>query len=157
MKNFFIISFLFISLILISACAKPKVLEVTLPGDKDLTCKEIMNELSEAQKIKREAEFAKGGTGGNIARMTLFWPAWAQTLHNADVAIVAANDRIYHLFKIMKNKKCKETDSVKAQIEGSFTSSNTVSGQLKELNEMYKAGILTEEEFKKAKEKALSQ
>ena len=32
-----------------------------------------------------------------------------------------------------------------------------VAGQLKELNEMYKAGILTEEEFKKAKEKALSQ
>tara|TARA_B110000263_G_C15195470_1_gene458108 strand:- start:118 stop:543 length:426 start_codon:yes stop_codon:yes gene_type:complete len=137
------------------SCAKPKVTEVILPGDNNLTCKEIKNELSEVQKIKREAEYVKGGTGGNIARMTLFWPAWARTLHNADVAIVAANERIYHLFKIMKKKKCKDTDAIKDQIEGAFTSSNTTPGQLRELNEMYESGILTEEEFKLAKEKIL--
>jgi len=138
-----------------NSCAKPKVTKVILPGDKNLTCKEIKNELSEVQKIKREAEYAKGGTGGNVARMTLFWPAWARTLHNADVAIVAANERIYHLFKIMEKKKCKDTDAIKGQIEGAFTSSNTTTGQLRELNEMYKSGILTEEEFKLAKEKIL--
>ena len=42
-------------------------------------------------------EYAKEGTGGNVARMILFWPAWAQTLHNADKAILAANDRNHHL------------------------------------------------------------
>ena len=31
----------------------------------------------------------------------LFWPAWAQTLHNADIAIQATNDRNYHLINIM--------------------------------------------------------
>ena len=34
----------------------------------------------------------------------LFWPAWAQTLHNADIAIKAANDRTYHLLKLSDKK-----------------------------------------------------
>ena len=37
----------------------------------------------------------------------LFWPAWAKTLHNADLAIIAADDRTYHLINIMKKKRCK--------------------------------------------------
>ena len=74
------------------------------PGDEELNCEQLENAVAESQKIKRDAEYAREGTGGNVARLMLFWPAWAKTLHNADVAITAANDRIYHLFKIMKKK-----------------------------------------------------
>ena len=146
---------LIISVILLYACAKPTVVNVVLPGDKDLNCEQLENEVSESQKIKREAEFAKEGTGGNITRVMLFWPAWAKTLHNADVAIMAADDRIYHLFTIMKKKECSNVNKIESQITNTATSTNNIAGQLKELKEMYKSGDLTKEEYKKAKKKTL--
>ena len=144
-----------ISIILLNSCAKPTVVNVVLPGDDELNCEQLENAVAESQKIKREAEYAKEGTGGNMTRLLLFWPAWAQTLHNADVAIMAANDRIYHLFNIMKKKKCGGVDKIEAQITNTATSINNITGQLKELKEMYKSGDLTEEEYKKAKNKIL--
>ena len=144
-----------ISFILLNACAKPTVVNVVLPGDNKLNCEQLENAVAESQKIKRDAEYAKQGTGGNITRVLLFWPAWAKTLHNADVAIVAANDRIYHLFNIMKKKKCSGVDKIEAQITNTKISTNNIADQLKQLKEMYKSGDLTEEEYKKAKKKAL--
>ena len=152
MKKFLAILVVGISIILLNSCAKPTVVNVVLPGDNKLNCEQLENEVADAQKIKREAEYAKEGTGGNAARLLLFWPAWAQTLHNADVAIIAANDRIYHLFKIMKKKKCSDVDKIEAQIINTETS---ITEQLKELKKMYKSGDLTKEEYKKAKKKIL--
>ena len=68
---------------------------------------------------------------------------------------MAANDRIYHLFNIMKKKKCGGVDKIEAQITNTATSINNITGQFKELKEMYKSGDLTEEEYKKAKNKIL--
>ena len=106
-KKFITILFLGISLILLISCAKPTVVGIVLPGDEKLNCKQLENELAEVQKIKRDAEYAKQGTGGNFTRLVLFWPAWAKTIHNADTAIQAANDRNFHLIKIMKKKIAK--------------------------------------------------
>ena len=105
MKKFQIIMVLIASLILLNSCAKPTVVNVVLPEDEQLNCEQLENAVAETQKIKRDAEYAREGTGGNMARIMLFWPAWAKTLHNADVAIQAANDRNYHLINIMKKKK----------------------------------------------------
>ena len=154
MKKFLGILVLSVSIILLNACAKPTVVNVVLPGDEELNCEQLENAVTESQKIKRDAEYAKEGTGGNVARVMLFWPAWAKTLHNADVAIMAANDRIYHLFNIMKKKRCHGVDKIEAQITNT-TTSISITGQLKELKEMYKSGDLTEEEYKKAKKKIL--
>ena len=155
MKKFLAILVLSVSIILLDACAKPTVVNVVLPGDDELNCEQLENAVAESRKIKREAEYAKEGTGGNVTRLLLFWPAWAQTLHNADVATMAANDRIYHLFNIMKKKKCGGVDKIEAQITNTAASINNITGQLKELKEMYKSGDLTEEEYKKAKNKIL--
>ena len=155
MKRFLGILVLTISMILLNTCAKPTVVNVVLPGDDKLNCEQLENAVADSQKIKRDAEYAKEGTGGNLARMMLFWPAWAQTLHNADVAIAAANDRIYYLFNIMKKKKCKGIDKIEAQITNTSTSTNNIAGQLRELKEMYKSGDLTKEEYEKAKKKTL--
>tara|TARA_B100001013_G_scaffold337098_1_gene256910 strand:- start:258 stop:746 length:489 start_codon:yes stop_codon:yes gene_type:complete len=146
-----------ISLALLNSCAKPTVVSVVVPGDEKLNCEQLENEVAESQKIKREAEYAKEGTGGNVARMMLFWPAWAKTLHNADVAIMAADDRNYHLVNLMKKKKCKNVDTINAAITSATTSKNNIAEQLKNLNEMYKSGVLTKEEFEMAKKKTLSQ
>ena len=154
MKKFLGILFLSISIILLNACAKPTVVNVVLPGDEELNCEQLENAVAESQKIRREAEYAKEGTGGNVARVMLFWPAWAKTLHNADMAIMAANDRIYHLFNVMKKKRCSGVDKVEAQMTNEETSIS-ITGQLKELKEMYKSGDLTKEEYKKAKKKIL--
>ena len=155
MKKFLGILFLSISIILLNSCAKPTVVTIALPGDDELNCEQLENSIAESQKIKRDAEYAKEGTGGNVARVLLFWPAWAQTLHNADVAIMAANDRIYHLVNIMRKKKCSNLDKIEAQITNTSTSINNVAEQLSQLNEMYNSGDLTKEEYKKAKKKIL--
>ena len=126
MKKIIFIILLFLGLALLNSCAKPEVVNVAMPQDNQLTCEQLDDEIIEAQKIKREAEYAKEGTGGNIARMMLFWPAWAQTLHNADVAIIAADNRIYHLIKIMKKKKCKNIDKVRPEITDSAFSQNNI-------------------------------
>ena len=142
-------------MILLNACAKPTVVNIVLPEDDKLNCEQLENAVADSQKIRRDAEYAKDSTGGNVARMMLFWPAWARTLHNADVAIAAADDRIYHLFNIMKKKKCKGIDKIEAQITSTPTSTNNIAGQLRELKEMYKSGDLTKEEYEKAKKKTL--
>jgi len=155
MKKFQRILVLIVSVILLYACAKPTVVNVVLPGDEELNCEQLEDAVAESQKIKREAEYAKEGTGGNITRVMLFWPAWAKTLHNADVAVRAADDRIFHLFKIMKKKSCTNIDKIEAQILNIENTKITITQQLKELKEMYKSGDLTKEEYKKAKKKIL--
>ena len=155
MKKLLGILVLGISLILLNSCAKPTVVSVVVPGDEKLNCEQLENAVAETQKVKEDAKFAKTGTGGNVARMFLFWPAWAQTLHNADIAIQAANDRNFHLITIMKKKNCKGVDNINAQIKKSTTSADNVAGQLKVIKEMYDAGDLTKEEYIKAKKKIL--
>ena len=155
MEKFLGILVLGISLIFLNSCAKPTVVKIVVPGDEKLNCEQLENAVAESQKIKREAEYAKEGTGGNITRVMLFWPAWAKTLHNADVAVRAADDRIFHLFKIMKKKNCTNVDKIEAQILNMENTKITITQQLKELKEMYKSGDLTKEEYKKAKKKIL--
>ena len=155
MKKIQRILVLIVSIILLYACAKPTVVNVVLPGDEELNCEQLEVAVVESQKIKREAEYAKEGTGGNITRVMLFWPAWAKTLHNADVAVRAADDRIFHLFKIMKKKSCTNVNKIEAQILNVENVKITITQQLKELKKMYKSGDLTKEEYKKAKKKII--
>ena len=65
----------------------------------------------------------------SLSIIILFWPAWARTLHKADVAIMAADDRIYHLIKLMKKKKCQGVDVINAQIANA---KSTIAQQLKD-------------------------
>jgi hypothetical protein len=146
-----------ISLIVMNSCAKPTVVSVVMPGDDDLNCEQLKSEVAEAIHFRKKAEFAKEGTGGNTGRVLLFWPAWVKTLHNADVAIMAADDRKYHLEKIMRKKKCDSLDNINDETSSTSSSSRSISKQLKELNKLHKSGALTEEEFKGAKKKVLNQ
>ena len=155
--NIFILSAI---ILILNSCAKPTVVEIAQPNDDKLNCEELKTEIAEVQKIKEEAVFSKD-SGGNYARVILFWPAWAQSLHNADEAILAANDRKHHLIKIMKKKKCKGAEKLEANIKDKQATTTSVSQeniaeQLKILKELYDAGDLTEEEYKKAKDKVIN-
>ena len=144
-------------MIIIQGCAKPTVVDVKLPSDKDLNCKELKDEVDETKRFRKEAIAARDvGTGGNVTRTMLFWPALVKTMHNADVAERAANDRAYHLIKIMKRKDCKDSEKLFDEITKQ-TTPVYVAAELKRLNKLYKKGIITLEEFDLAKKKVLSQ
>ncbi len=145
--NFFLI------IIFLFSCATPEVVMIKDPKDEKKNCEELENLVAEAQKFKRDALYEKENTGGNMARMILFWPAAATTFYNADKAIRAANDRTYHLIKIMKKKNCKNIDIVNSSILERST--QDIASQLNILKEMFRSGDLTEEEFTKAKKKLL--
>ena len=72
MKKFLVILVLAISPILLHSCAKPTVVNVTMPGDEKLNCEQLENAVAEAQKLKKDAEYAKDTTGGNATRLMLF-------------------------------------------------------------------------------------
>ncbi len=143
---------------LISSCAKPLVVETIQPGDDLLNCKELKQEIEEANKIKQEAEFSKA-SGGNFARAILFWPAWAQSLNNADDAILAANNRSFHLIKVMRKKKCPGAENLEANIidKPKNVVETNLAEQLKTLKDLYEDGHLSEEEYTKAKKKIIDQ
>ena len=149
------------SLILLGSCAKPTVVTVVMPGDEGLSCSQLKNEVAETQRFKREAESVKGGTGGNITRGLFFWPAIIQSYSNANEAIAAANTRKVHLFNIMRQKNCKGVGSLVVETtaiggEDSKRSEESLTNELKTLNELYQSGVLNEEEFKQAKKKILN-
>ena len=139
--------------IFLSYCATPEVINVRDPLDEKKNCYELEISVAEAQKFKRDAQWEKDKEGANFARAILFWPAMATTFANAEKAIKAADDRTYHLLKLMKDKNCKNVDLVNSKILKNST--QTIAGQLSIIKEMYKSGDLTEEEFKKAKKKVL--
>ena len=153
MKKIYILVF-----ILFYSCAKPTVVEVVQTGDELLNCTELKQEIEETNKIKDEAEFSKD-SGGNIARAILFWPAWAQSLNNADDAMIAANNRSFHLIKLMRKKNCPGAEDLKAKIADKpikeNVSGSNLADQLKTLKELYEDGHLSEEEYTKAKKKIL--
>tara|TARA_B100000700_G_scaffold330171_1_gene455041 strand:- start:1650 stop:2114 length:465 start_codon:yes stop_codon:yes gene_type:complete len=144
---------LLISVLILFSCAKPEVVQVIKPGDEQMNCKELEKEVAEVQKFKRDAQWEKDKEGANFARAVLFWPAMATTFANAEKAIKAAEDRSFHLIKIMDKKKCKGVDIVKAEINKFAT--NSVVEQLKAVKKMYKSGDLSKEEYIKAKKKIL--
>ena len=98
-------NYFLISLVLIASCAKPTIIETTKLNDKNLGCDEIDLEIFEAQKFKADAEKVNTGASGNVTRLILFWPAWLKSINNAEKAIAAADDRVYHLRVLKKKKK----------------------------------------------------
>ena len=153
MKKISILVFVFLY-----SCAKPVVVEVIQPDDKLLNCTELKQQIEETNKIKEEAEFSKG-SGGNFARALLFWTAWAQSLNNADDAMIAANNRSFHLIKLMRNKNCPGADDLKAKLIDKPTKENisgpNLADQLKILKQLYEDGHLSDEEYTKAKKKII--
>jgi len=112
MKSFY----LYVSLVLVLVgCASPTVVQSVKPGDTGLSCAQLQNEYSDADRFKKEAEGEKGVTGGNTARL-LFWPAIIGTYMNANEAIAAADNRKVHLANLMNQKNC--------QVPGTFQSNN---------------------------------
>ena len=157
MKIFFKFSVLI--LILLNCCAKPKVVNVVLPGDEDLNCEQLETSLNDAQDFRKQAISVTGNTPQNQARALLFWPALMITYINAHEAIVAATERSVNLINLLQNKKCKNTDNLLAKVQSTFRvqTLKELSEAYKNLNDLYKSGGLTEKEYNIQKHKVLGQ
>jgi hypothetical protein len=157
MKNF--LSTLIISFVLLISCAKPTVVNVTLPNDNKLNCEKLENAIADAQAFRRKAVAVTGNTGKNQAAAILFWPALMMTYVNASEAIVAANERSVHLINIMQDKNCKNVDKVLAHVASTprVQTLRDLSEAYKSLLELYKSGGLTEKEYNTQKRKVLGQ
>ena len=83
-----------------------------------------------------------------MTRVMLFWPAMLKSMFNADTAVNAANDRIYHLQVISMKKKCN--NQVIAKETG-------VLSKFRELKMMLDTGAITQNEYELAKKKVLNE
>ena len=149
----------FLSLILINSCARPKVVNVISPEDKKLNCEKLESSLDNALEFRRKALAELGNTGANQVRGLLFWPALFATYANAHEAVLAASERSVHIINIMQNKNCEKVDIHLANIQRTLRvqTLRDLSEAYKNLNELYKSGAISEEEYTTAKRKVLGQ
>ena len=159
MKKVIIILILGLNLILLNSCAKPTVINVALPKDKELNCEKLEDALADAQAFRKKAIGATGATVDNQLRGLLFWPALMMTYANAQEAIIAASERSVHLINIMQKKNCKNLDSILLEVQTTHRvqTLKDLNETYKSLNELYKSGALTESEFITQKKKILGQ
>jgi len=90
----------------VTACATPTVVDAEQPGDMNLSCTQLQNQISEAREFEEEAREERGVTGTNVAAAVFFPLGLVGTYMNTEEAIDAARDRREHLAEIYDNKGC---------------------------------------------------
>ena len=139
-------TFIILLVLILSACGKPDVVKIEQPKDKNLNCQNLKLAILEAEQYKKKAMGTREGTAANVARNLLFWPSLVGTMLNADKAIQAAEDRIYHLQVLSIRKNCGININIK---QLGFIS------QLKELKQLRDTGNITQEEYEQGKKKLI--
>lgn len=149
---------------LLAGCASPTVIQTVKPGDSGLSCSQLQNEYSDAERFRTEADKEKGMTGGNVARAILFWPAILGSFSNANEAISAADSRKIHMANLMTQKGCPipvaavsqatTSDTAKAATPAAPASSagaqqrtQSTEDKLMELKRLYEAKLITSEVY----------
>ena len=97
----------FLLLLMLVACATPKVVNVIGPNDNEMNCKELSSEILKANQYADEAQQAKkADKPHNIGALLFFFPGYGVTLKNIDEATKAAKERAFHLNKLKIEKNC---------------------------------------------------
>ena len=158
-KFFFNLVLLGVILLPLFSCAKPTVVNISLPEDKNLTCTQLEKALEDAQKFREKALSHVGNTGKNQMRAVLFWPALYMTYANTHEAIVAATERSVLLINFMTDKRCLNTEKHINRIQTTMRvqTLKDLTESYNALNDLYKSGGLTEDEFRTQKKKILGQ
>lgn len=90
----------------LSACATPDVVQTRQPGDRNLSCAELVQAIEETDRFEEQARDERGVTGTNVAAAVFFWPALVGTYMNTEEAIEAAADRREYLNDLYDEKNC---------------------------------------------------
>ena len=89
------------------SCANPTIVNVIGPNDNNLTCKELSDEITKANRYADKAKEAKKmDKPHNIGAILFFIPGYGVTMKNIDEAVTAAGERAKHLNKIKEKKNC---------------------------------------------------
>ena len=142
-KKFILIT----SIFFLASCASPEVIKTVQISDKDLSCNQLIAATEEAKRFEEDGREERTVTGTNVAAALFWWPGLVATYINTDDAIDAAKDRQEHLTKIY-NEKCSNNSN-----NNSFSIS--IENELNKLKKMHSKGLITEEEYKAARKKAL--
>ena len=102
------IRFFLLTVLFLTSCATPHVVDIVQPNDRQLDCAGLQNEINELNKFIEEAEGEKGVNWGNAGRALVFPIGIWATYENANQAIEAANQREVYLTGMMSEKKCFE-------------------------------------------------
>lgn len=89
-----------------TACTSTPKVDVRQPGDANLTCAELQEEMHALDDIQDEAENNQGVNTANVAAVVLFWPAAVGNYMEADRAMDLAQERHEHLMDIYTSKSC---------------------------------------------------
>lgn len=90
----------------VAACTSTPKVDVRQPGDRNLSCAQIEEELHALDDIQDEAENNQGVNSANVAAVVLFWPAAVGNYMEADRAMDLAQERHDHLMDIYDEKSC---------------------------------------------------
>ena len=91
---------------LMFGCATSQKIQVVQPGDHNLSCDAIKEELAKLSKAEADIESKKGITGTNVAG-ALFWlPGLAYTYYDAGEATRLVNDRRSGMTALYNSKNC---------------------------------------------------
>ena len=148
-----------LSIALLNSCAKPTVVNVVLPKDKNLNCEQLEVSITDAQEFRRKAIGVTGNTPQNQARGMLFWPSLMVTYLNAHEAIVAANERSVNLINLMLDNNCNNSEKVLKRVSSTprLQTLKDLSQTYRDLKELYESGALTDDEFRREKKQILGQ
>lgn len=91
---------------LLFGCATSQKIQVVQPGDQNLSCNAIKEELARLDKAQADIDSKKGVTGTNVAGALFWWPGLAYTYYDAGEATRLVGDRKSALTTIYNNKNC---------------------------------------------------
>jgi hypothetical protein len=91
---------------LLFGCATSQKVQVVQPGDQNLSCHAITEELAKLDKTQAEIDSKKGVTGTNVAAALLWVPGLAYTYYDAGEATRLVSDRRSALTSVYNNKNC---------------------------------------------------
>ena len=94
-----------VALSTVGCVTSPKVDKIKL-GDNELSCKELVAQMEEADSFKKTGEGNKTVNKDNVIAGVFFFPALVSTYLDANDAIKAAEDRKANLMQMYNEKKC---------------------------------------------------
>ena len=154
MNNKFLVLILYISVL--SGCAGSATHQVVSShqaGDDALTCTAIDSEIIKTQAVIDAIKQDKEDISGPDVVDTLLWFPFnlLAKSQNYKESLNAADRRIQRLQELRKERACNVAAAPKQKYRTS-----ALSKELKELNDLYKSGALTADEYKSAKQIVLN-
>lgn len=134
--------------VVISGCVSNQAVRTVQTGDEEKSCQALKSELAELGAKFEDAKDDSGVTGKNVGLAIVFWPGIIVNEVRANKNQDSIDARISHLSGIY-NGKCQGDTSESAKYV-------PVSERLQELKKLHVQGLITDDEYQSAREKALS-